>query len=110
MEENKHITKTLSSQSFEVIDPTQTPTSPNTMISIDSVLIDSICEQVADIKTDNSNEIDNSPVVKTTDIFPWVSDYSIDPDTEPTKDDKVNNSLLNFMSQAHGFNPELFKK
>ena len=53
---------------------------------------------------------DNSPVVKTTDIFPWVADYSIDPDTEPTKDDKVNNSLLTFMSQAHGFNPELFKK
>lgn len=52
----------------------------------------------------------NAPTVHAADIFPWVQEYSINPDTEPTQEEKVNNSLLAFMSQAQGFKPELFKK
>ena len=52
----------------------------------------------------------NSPTIKASDIFPWVQEYAINPDTEPTESEKVNNSLLAFMSQAQGFKPELFKK
>jgi hypothetical protein len=51
-----------------------------------------------------------SPTIHAADIFPWVQEYSINPDTEPTQEEKVNNSLLAFMSQAQGFKPELFKK
>ena len=45
----------------------------------------------------------NTPAVKAQDIFPWVHEYSIDPETDRTKEEKVNDSLLLFMSQAPGF-------
>lgn len=52
----------------------------------------------------------NAPTVKAADIFPWIQEYSINPDTELTAEEKVNNSLLVFLSQAQGFKSELFKK
>ena len=51
----------------------------------------------------------NSPAYKTADIFPWVDEYGIDPDTEPTPDEAVSKALLGFVSQAKGFKPERFK-
>ena len=51
-----------------------------------------------------------SPTIHAADIFPWVQEYSINPDTVPTKEEQTNNALLTFMSQAQGFKPELFKK
>ena len=51
-----------------------------------------------------------SPTIQAADIFPWVQEYSINPDTVPTKEEQTNNALLTFMSQAQGFKPELFKK
>ena len=52
----------------------------------------------------------NTAPIKTQDIFPWVHEYSIDPETEPTKEEKASNALLSFMSQAPGFDAEKFKK
>ena len=51
-----------------------------------------------------------SPTIQAADIFPWVQEYSINPDTVPTQEEQTNNALLMFMSQAQGFKPELFKK
>ena len=46
---------------------------------------------------------------KPTEIFPWVHEYSVDPDTEPTQEELVNQGLLTFMSQAQGFDMGRFK-
>lgn len=51
-----------------------------------------------------------SPSYKPEQIFPWIHEYSVNPDLELPKEDKVNESLLTFMTQAHGFNMERFKK
>lgn len=52
----------------------------------------------------------NSPAIGANDVFPWIHEYSVDPDLDLTEKEKVNNSLLAFMSQAQGFNKELFEK
>jgi len=36
-------------------------------------------------------------------LFPWINEYEIDPDSQPDKEQIVNNQLLVFMSQAPGF-------
>jgi hypothetical protein len=46
----------------------------------------------------------NQPAYKSTQIFPWIVEYSQNPDYEPTEQDKVSNSLLTYMTQAPGFN------
>lgn len=51
-----------------------------------------------------------SPAYKTDQIFPWINEYWSNPDTEPTKDEQVSNSLLGYISQAKGFSLERFKK
>jgi hypothetical protein len=43
-------------------------------------------------------------------IFPWITEYTKNPEFEPTKEDKNNQRLLAFMSQAPGFNIERFKR
>ena len=40
-------------------------------------------------------------------IFPWINEYSENPDQVPT--DTVSQSLLAFISQAPGFSMERFK-
>ena len=52
----------------------------------------------------------NATAIKQADIFPWVHEYSIDPALDKTKEETINDSLLAFMSQAQGFNQEMFKK
>ena len=42
-------------------------------------------------------------------IFPWINEYSINPDFEPTSEEVVNSSLLSYVSQARGFKRERFK-
>lgn len=42
-------------------------------------------------------------------IFPWVYEYSVNPDTEPLASEQVNESLLAFMTQAPGFEMARFK-
>lgn len=51
----------------------------------------------------------NSQPYKTTDIFPHIVEYSVNPDYELTDKEKVNEALLVFMSQANGFKMERFK-
>lgn len=36
-------------------------------------------------------------------LFPWINEYEIDPDSQPDNAQIVNNQLLVFMSQAPGF-------
>lgn len=50
-----------------------------------------------------------TPQYKPDDIFPWVNEYGINPDFEPPPEEKVNQSLLTFMTQANGFDMEKFK-
>lgn len=42
-------------------------------------------------------------------IFPWITEYTKNPEFEPTLEDKNNQALLVFMTQAPGFNMERFK-
>jgi hypothetical protein len=51
----------------------------------------------------------NAPSYKQNQIFPWINEYMIDPDSEPTEQDKVNNALLTYMTAAQGFSMEKFK-
>jgi hypothetical protein len=39
-------------------------------------------------------------------IFPWIVEYSKNPDFEPTEQDKASSALLNYMTQAQGFSME----
>ena len=41
-------------------------------------------------------------------IFPWVNEYNKNPELELTEEDKTNQALLVFMSQAPGFKMERF--
>lgn len=50
-----------------------------------------------------------SAPIKQTDIFPWINEYSIDPETEPTKEEKVSSQLLAFMAMAPGFDAKRFQ-
>jgi len=50
----------------------------------------------------------NTPAYKVDKIFPWVTEYSQNPDFEMPKADAVNQGLKAFMSQARGFKPEKF--
>ena len=49
----------------------------------------------------------NTRAYKSSEIFPWIESYSINPDIE---DNSVNNSLLLFMTQAPNFKMDRFKK
>lgn len=51
----------------------------------------------------------DSPAYRLADIFPWVDEYGVDPDTEPTPEEAVNSALLGFISQAKGFDTKRFK-
>lgn len=42
-------------------------------------------------------------------IFPWVREYNLNPDLEPTAQEKTSQALLAYMSAAPGFSMERFK-
>lgn len=52
---------------------------------------------------------EGAPPYKTDAIFPWINDYLKNPDNEPNDNEKVNNSLLTYVSQAKGYKQERFK-
>jgi len=47
----------------------------------------------------------NTPAYRTEQIFPWINEYSIDPEVEVVT---ASDSLKIFMSQAPGFNKDKF--
>ncbi len=51
-----------------------------------------------------------APAYKSNDLFPWINEYWLNPDNEPTKDEQVSNSLLGYIAQAKGFSKERFKR
>jgi hypothetical protein len=51
----------------------------------------------------------NTPVFKANDLFPWINEYSLNPDDVPTIQEKSNSDLLGFISQAPQFNLKKFK-
>ena len=50
----------------------------------------------------------STPAYSADKIFPWVQEYQLNPDFEPTAQDKLNQSLLAYMSAAPGFKMERF--
>jgi hypothetical protein len=50
----------------------------------------------------------NTPAVKTNEIFPWINEYSTNPDNDVNEKEIVSNGLLGFMSQAKGFKLDRF--
>lgn len=42
-------------------------------------------------------------------IFPWIREYILNPDLEPTAQEKTSQALLAYMSMAPGFSMERFK-
>jgi hypothetical protein len=52
---------------------------------------------------------EGAPAYKPDQMFPWVGEYFINPDLEPTKEEQVSNSLMAYMAQAKGFSKERFK-
>jgi hypothetical protein len=50
----------------------------------------------------------SSPAVGVNQIYPWIHEYSVNPDTEPTPSQKASDSLLAFISQAQGFDAARF--
>jgi hypothetical protein len=53
---------------------------------------------------------EKTPAIKGDQVFPWVHEYTVNPDTIPTKEEQANQGLLLFLSQSPGFDPERFKK
>lgn len=49
-----------------------------------------------------------APAYRVEQIFPWINEYLINPDFEPTPEEQVSANLLGFMAQAKGFNKERF--
>jgi hypothetical protein len=52
----------------------------------------------------------NAPAYKVEQIFPWINEYLINPDYEPSPEQQVSSNLLGYMAQAKGFNKERFTK
>lgn len=51
----------------------------------------------------------NSPAFRSDQIFPWIDEYSIDPEIdELKKQNEASESLKIFMTQAPGFNKDNF--
>ena len=51
----------------------------------------------------------SSPAFRVDQIYPWIHEYSVDPDAQPTPEQKASDSLLMFMSQAQGFDAARFQ-
>lgn len=47
-----------------------------------------------------------TPAYKMDAVFPWITEYDRNPDLEVPDSEKVNNSLLTFLTHAPGFNME----
>jgi hypothetical protein len=52
----------------------------------------------------------NAPSYKVEQIFPWINEYLVNPDFEPTPQEQVSSNLLGYMAQAKGFKKERFGK
>lgn len=49
-----------------------------------------------------------SSAIKTTEIFPWIHEYSIDPSNDIDPATSVSNALIGYVSQAKGFRMDRF--
>lgn len=52
----------------------------------------------------------NAKPIKTQDVFPWIHEYSVDPSTEQTKEDQINQAFFVFLSQQDGFDKGFFTR
>lgn len=52
---------------------------------------------------------EGAPAYKQKQMFPWINEYWENPDHEPSVKEKINDSLLTFMTQAQGFSMDRFK-
>jgi hypothetical protein len=50
-----------------------------------------------------------SPAIRVTDVFPWIVEYSTNPDDDTSPEQAASNGLLGFASQAKGFRVDRFK-
>jgi len=50
---------------------------------------------------------EHAGVVKAEDVFPWIHEYSIDPEND--EPDEMGSGLATFLSAAKGFKPEFFQ-
>lgn len=57
----------------------------------------------------NYMRAEGAPAYKQSQLFPWINEYWLNPDLEPTPQEQVNNSLLAYVTQAKGFSKERFK-
>jgi hypothetical protein len=51
---------------------------------------------------------ENAPAFKTTEIFPWVHEYTVDPSNDVSQDVAASNGLMGWMTQAKGFKMDRF--
>jgi hypothetical protein len=58
----------------------------------------------------NYMRADGQPAYKQAQMFPWINQYFENPDHEVSTKQEINDSLLNFMTQAQGFDIARFKK
>ena len=95
---------------------------PDTIEKIDEETFNEICVMFADGILGNKGTFDaltplttalfnyirpaNTSAYKPDQIFPWIVEYEKNPDFELSEQDKVNESLLLFLTQAPGFNME----
>lgn len=51
----------------------------------------------------------STPVFSADKLFPWIREYSINPDALPNKQEETNQKLLTFLTSAPGFKMERFR-
>lgn len=51
----------------------------------------------------------NAPALQGQNVFPWIHEYSVEPQTERTKEEQINDGLLLFLSQSPDFKMERFR-
>ena len=70
-----------------------------------------IFDALAPITTALFNYIrpEHSAPYKVEQIFPWINEYSKNPDHEPSPEEQVSSSLLAYIAQAKGFKKDRFK-
>lgn len=51
---------------------------------------------------------EKASAIKTSEVYPWVHEYSVDPSNDVDPETAVSNSLIGWMSQAKGFKMDRF--
>jgi hypothetical protein len=112
MENDKPVSKTISSQSFDVLDTPSTPTTPQTMISVDSKMLDSILNQIEKDKDTNDNyqntSTDNNDNYQNTDINNDNNNQSMNTIDDDSDDEipKLDDELIEHSSDVPHNTPD----